>query len=60
MGYLGSGPAELEDNDEWDGINHSCGLWGFLITTNAGVEYEGKGGKHAYCSWEEMDSKLNS
>lgn len=60
MGYLGSSPAKLEDDDEWDDVNQSCGLWGSLITSNAGVEYEGKGGKYAYGPWEEMDSKLNS
>ncbi|KAL0186083.1 hypothetical protein M9458_017753, partial [Cirrhinus mrigala] len=60
VGYLSSSPAKLEDDDKRDGVNKSRGLWGFLIASNAGVEYEGKGDKHAYCSCEEMDSKLNS
>lgn len=46
VGNLGSSPAKLEDDDEWDGVNESRRLWGSLITSNAGVEYEGEGGKH--------------
>lgn len=50
VGYLGSSPAKLEDDDEWDGVNESRRLWGSLITSHTGVEYEGEGGKHTYRS----------
>lgn len=45
VGYLGSSPAKLEDDDEWDDVEECRRLWGALITPDTGVEYEGEGGK---------------
>ena len=47
MGDLGGGPAKLEDDDEGDEIGETHPVWGVHVTTQAWVEDEGEGNKHA-------------
>lgn len=51
VGDLGCGPAELENDDEWNKVGQTGPLRGVVTASQTSVEDEGEGQQHSQRTW---------